>query len=1178
MNPTAVISFNGTPVKIKSEVNGYDFTDNYVLSHTGTLFSFVTNDIEYFFLRRIDLLMGHQRLADQSKNTYTPGYYRRDSYLKYRRGQLSLAKLRDEKTVNGFIHRFVGQFEKKEENWGFEEATLGDLVIFKRLSPQSPYTTYYQNKKYIFKISPSFEGKGFTYLNDFPPIDANESSETYSTITVEDININPAQSASPHFYKENFGDVVNSDTWDEEVPDLLEDDTVGINDGSTYVTKKEYAMYMTRMCWRISYIIKNVLPKIAINPIADIELFYWDHLRDIDLGITPEPDSDYNSLPDSDKAVAVLLHDWGSLNKYGPPIHKTFKAILPLNPDIEQWQAYRNALDNFYYNLFYLREEEIFPTDPNLTLEQDSDRRLIRLIEILPLSALALFPLQAKIDILRSIAKGDLPPELEIVEEIYTYGGFTKIKDRIPYQEELLVLKIFNTIKPHEVDSFLDQLVSIKVEVAFGQVTLFEALYKEVSDSNDRLLTFHDNRKKLMKQMYILWYVSKYNPQEVLEGEDYTASETLYENFNNAPVSLNYNPEKFWGFYLDNMDFSFQGDKILVKEDDKEATNTYNFYQAISLRNYEENSTAIKVPMIAVDINGNGTKSALIPLFFLKYMDDFGDKDDIWHAVGLAFDIALTFTGIGNLAKLRHLRHLSKLRKLSVLGGSGLSAGERILVLEAVTGLAGVAELTASIADIILKYYTDGCKKYQDAVKQVIKDGNEQGKIPDNSEYEFCKKLDSFLFWVQIASAGTDLISSLMVRKAARKIIDEGVPNDFLILKNDQDIRAYDVVLKFAVDLSQAKPIFKAKIKDSLGGVENSKLWQDFNNLSEADQVDFLVVYGKTSGSNIKRMYKGEEELSAIGRWDEINKAAGRKVKLKNLFFVSDDNVWESFTWVNKNKKNLFSDYSYLDPEEIVALKYYTTQPGYQSNYYLRMRSGENVSIHPVNTLSNKQMDKYISILDNAFEKLPSYTGSPIFLRLEKTRLQSEIDQMVKGFKYKYPNFMSVAKNKSSAYFTWDKPVLISDHNKDYNRLIMFEIENTKDYKVIDLQPFSRLDEERECVIIRGQTLEVVDAEYKKIPLGSWDELLPHQIKQYDDMAQAGQPNLFEEIKEDALREWATHSTPTVDGTKVNPRAISEVEYDALNAKRKAGNASPEELEALERAETILTIKMKIIK
>ncbi|SEH05394.1 Uncharacterised protein [Candidatus Venteria ishoeyi] len=141
-----------------------------------------------------------------------------------------------------------------------------------------------------------------------------------------------------------------------------------------------------------------------------------------------------------------------------------------------------------------------------------------------------------------------------------------------------------------------------------------------------------------------------------------------------------------------------------------------------------------------------------------------------------------------------------------------------------VAGANAVVELVSGVGSLILQYYTNGCSIYDNAVETTINDGNTDGtnptipEQPTNTSYNWCKNLDTVLFWMEIASGSVDALSGLMVRKASKKMIDDGdIPVDF-------PNSALQVISEYADDTTnflqafrlERREIFKNKIDDQI--------------------------------------------------------------------------------------------------------------------------------------------------------------------------------------------------------------------------------------------------------------------------------------------------------------------------------------------------------------------------
>lgn len=772
----------------------------------GFIIGFDYAGVKYRYYKKSDFREEHQYLS------YLNGYFTETLYLKYI--QYNKADLFTNSSA-------VPPKDFKTDEFSFEShlATIGDTVIIEILHFVPPtYNFYFKEIEYTFQVEASEydETRPKNYLKFIGSrreIELPQTAIDTAVVTETDLNSGP----TGRFYAKNFSDRVVG--W-------------GLTDNDL---EKKIARRVTltafRIYWTEERILRNLMDETAYNNLSTI-------------AASPTWETQVESLPLIQKLIFGLLKSWGyfHVDEFEP-----FSAVLPDIGVYEPYSEYYTAILNFYTTT-YKRQDILEGTD--------DDEKVKLLIKVLPEIAISAIPLDVRVLTLIDFAK-----------------------DRVPNSEELLVLKIVKSVAFDEADDFLKLLMSKTIESGSESVPLFQALYDKVED---KILGFGtDNRKEYMKSLYILWYLSDFNPNQKYDFSDVNEdTTTLFNSYGQEPLILNYDSGKFFGFYVDNMNFSFSGNKIrIVEEVTKlvdtvpnygndfqstriqtvyETVGTYDYYQPISLNDFKDGDFAIKVPQIAIEEQDDDAKSALLPLFFLKYIDDYGDSEDLWTGIGLAFDVALTFTGIGNLAKLRHLRHVTKLGRLRFFGQGALPAGERILALEALTGVAGLVEVTASLASIVLQYYTDGCKVYMGGpdsgdptpgVLDVINDDNESAAIPDqpsNPDYEFCKNLDQWLFWLQLASAGTDIVSSLMVRRASKKLLQDGVPNDFpddaldVITRYSDDADAFLLQLKLKRRIAlfqRIKPSMINRINES-GGAFAKKYFR--NTFTDA-QIEVII-------------------------------------------------------------------------------------------------------------------------------------------------------------------------------------------------------------------------------------------------------------------------------------------------------------------------------------------------
>lgn len=257
---------------------------------------------------------------------------------------------------------------------------------------------------------------------------------------------------------------------------------------------------------------------------------------------------------------------------------------------------------------------------------------------------------------------------------------------------------------------------------------------------------------------------------------------TLYRDkwLDASPMVLPYESEKRIGIYFDNFRFNFKGDQIISEikkakkisdyEYDSE-TNTYleptknnldyvfygkyNLYQPIALTNVNIDT---KVPLLTTTVesgNFNGTQvNTFTPIFVLKYIDDVGDRSDAETILGYAVDMGLTFSGIGNLAKLRHLRWIATgAETFGLFTRNGL----KIII--------GGVDFTSGALGFFANFVNCGAND------------------------TFCQRTKEFITLMQIAAGGVtigDTIASLALKRKAAQVIAEagGGANEAAIKTN----------------------------------------------------------------------------------------------------------------------------------------------------------------------------------------------------------------------------------------------------------------------------------------------------------------------------------------------------------------------------------------------------------
>lgn len=729
----------------------------------GILRGFEVNNERYVFIDKSGYLPDDQ----SNVTTIVIGFVKYESYIDYLNSP-------NKNTYNyTYIIKPVHWFDSK-----FEAAQKGDVFSIHKLDTSKDpvvtnnYTRYfvylsYEYKVYNFNID-------FTDTSKYPAIEEDSSKPNYCLKISDDRTSYVQNIFEGHFFKKNLGSKILS------LPQTVSD-----------AAKEVLYVGMVKICWKINNIYKDVLSKLAIKNLSEIENIVKNTTPPAGVDIRSYISDSMPSLSDIDKAIAILMIDWGFRN------YDETLEIFPLEASNDEFydgyyvpfDNYYNALVNIYNNIAFTKEEYLFgvTSDPSIWSSEfivaQSNLRLEKLISIIPNQAYNFLSLDTKIKILKIFAENS----------IYE-------------SREDAVVKIVQSIRENESTLFLGRLQKETYLEDKKIVSLFEKLYNKI---NDRIIFFgKNNRKDFINSLYILWYKSQLNPYNSLilglEATDPTTSQDHYDYYyKNKPIIFNYDSKKVIKFYVDNMNFDFNGQAISVEEEqvvgytsapftgellpklDYVHKGDYDMYAAVSLQHFEDGDVAVKMPYIALQPSGNEI-SYIFPLFYLKYVDDFGDHEDLISAGELALDIAFTFTGLGNITKLRHLYHLSSLGRLALklATGAAISTTETILIIRGLSAVGTFVELTSGVAKTILDHYTNNCQMYISKVKANINDITPEGQIPPNNgtiNYDLCRKIDTFLYWAQAVSTGGESIAEDMLREAAKDLaeMDGGLPSNF---------------------------------------------------------------------------------------------------------------------------------------------------------------------------------------------------------------------------------------------------------------------------------------------------------------------------------------------------------------------------------------------------------------
>lgn len=410
----------------------------------------------------------------------------------------------------------------------------------------------------------------------------------------------------------------------------------------------------------------------------------------------------------------------------------------------------------------------------------------------------------------------------------------SKYRDKVEYEEFIVNLSFsFDETNIADADSFLDALINESVsdsnlygpilEKEYGikrsSATLFEAIYTRMSESWDitkssiTLINYFPifnfepvlTRQYFADAVYRLWMNSKYNPYKnnvyndqllslVESGENtifkyskkpaiqYFINMTYNIDKTAAPVIINYKSESKFGMFAQNFIFEFTGNnKICALTNDwniiKPTQITeppvskdwfpygyYDIYQPVTLLDHQSDTS---IPILTVDNkDASGdleNYNSIIPIFYIKHIAELNKRKNAEFLIFRAIDLISIFKLQGALAtKLTHIRQLSKFDQAIVFSN--------------------VLQLVGTDVNFILSF------------------------ISSCNNSEFCKKLKTLMAWLEFSQLGTDSLSLLQKKIAAKKFIkeveDNGVPNNFDTPAGQRFISHAEAIAEGTADLA----------------------------------------------------------------------------------------------------------------------------------------------------------------------------------------------------------------------------------------------------------------------------------------------------------------------------------------------------------------------------------------
>jgi len=576
---------------------------------------------------------------------------------------------------------------------------------------------------------------------------------------------------------------------------------------------------------------------------------FYDHKTDLFINIS-QPDAEHRAILIFKIAMYVNMINRDIFSLFVSGNNPQFEAYInsqnlewstfPIfnNPTIEDFQEYLINIKNFYESAY---SNQLF------IAQQPDEKKLYWLVCTLSVDSLKPISAFDKLKILALISKGSIAGE--------TSALFYEIN------EEEFAIRVVKAVTSIQIEEFLEGLLVLSFNNVVNENTLFEILYDKINDTGFG----NENLKAFMDAIYQKWLLSSYNPYS-------SDGQAVNDNLMNPgiynlqkPIDINYESGSILLIFNDsNYDFTFSKSNIIVLKNAyqinpngnaipiKKNVGTYGIFQSITIKNTDSNTENTKF----VTVNRAGNVRAVLPIFYLKYIDDKKATENLITAFEVTFDIGLTLTGVGNLGKLRHLKHLTTFGRLSL--GLPVAPDAALIVYELAQGVAGVIEISSSLASILLSYGNT----YQNTYC------NMESQSYDQEKCEFYTNLDMILNLLQIFSGVLDFVTSRQLKNKATEMLNGPIPEDFspdgLIL-----------LRKFAGDMDAIKLAFRERLFNLYGDYD-SAIWRKVNNavenggLTAIKREEFLTDFANAPSEILDELNANGGDL--IDSWNDINK------------------------------------------------------------------------------------------------------------------------------------------------------------------------------------------------------------------------------------------------------------------------------------------------------------------
>ncbi len=480
-------------------------------------------------------------------------------------------------------------------------------------------------------------------------------------------------------------------------------------------------------------------------------------------------------------------------NRYAPPSN-TVDYPYHLFYDAEYFSRFRLKLIEFRYWL--LRYNQDYNTI-------DINDLMVYILNLFPAEELSFL----NYDIKENLLKGLIHDNIWITGDWF-FNALNEERAIVKITKAIAKRDNLNNISNYEdINKFL---VLLNTTYNESSNVLFMILYNKIQDDTFFGDNGQGNKGLFVKAIYNMWLESKFNPyredttltqEEVVEQAlsyfDYTPNNGVSEvldcipknpnqeyrcqhlvDENAAPMLLSYESERVLVWYRDNFNFFFKGKKIIALQEIKELgqrkvqVGSYDIFQPIALKATDANDTIIRMPVSGIEDVSNPTNINFIqnsiPIFYLKYVDDLGDYSDAKETIGTVVDVALTFSGIGNITKLRHITKLSLIRKSFTT--AGLTLLEKQALVKAVSGTVSAVEALLGVASLAYGFVTGSCTIYYNNSQNPPNETD-----PEYQEYVFCQEVNKWLFALEMVALAGDFLSRRALKRATRKL-NQSIP------------------------------------------------------------------------------------------------------------------------------------------------------------------------------------------------------------------------------------------------------------------------------------------------------------------------------------------------------------------------------------------------------------------